>query len=98
MRCERIWTVTLNSPDPTCSSNSAGVAFVINKELINTKSAELTILIPGRAIHLSITWHGSQKISIVNIYAPNAPSEHPPFWTEVYRIRVAKALPPQTSY
>jgi exonuclease III len=71
--------LVLNSPDPTHSSNSAGVAFVINKELINTESAELTTLIPGQAIHLSITWHGSQKISIVNIYAPNAPSEHPPF-------------------
>ena len=83
----------LNSADPTRPSNSIGVAFVINKEIINTDSAECTTLIPGRAIHLSITWHSTQKISIINIYAPNAAVEHPPFWAEVYRAWATKTLP-----
>jgi hypothetical protein len=44
----------LNSGDPFCPGNSAGVAFVLNKEIINTTNAEITEIIPGRVI--AIQW------------------------------------------
>ena len=43
-----------NSPDPENPTGSAGVAFVINKEKLDTNSISLMTLIPGRAIFLSI--------------------------------------------
>ncbi|KAG2148795.1 Endonuclease/exonuclease/phosphatase [Suillus clintonianus] len=73
----------LNSQDPTRPGNSAGIAFVLNKEMINTSEAKLTVLIPGRAIALSIKWHNEKIIKILNIYAPNNHSEHPTFWNNV---------------
>ena len=43
-----------NSPNPENPTGSAGVAFVINKEKLDTNGITLTTLIPGRAIFLSI--------------------------------------------
>ncbi|KAG1841799.1 hypothetical protein DFJ58DRAFT_718100 [Suillus subalutaceus] len=53
--------LVLNSSDPTRTGNSAGVAFVLNKEKINTSDAKMTTLIPGRAIALTIKWHGQKN-------------------------------------
>ncbi|KAG1758455.1 Endonuclease/exonuclease/phosphatase, partial [Suillus occidentalis] len=73
----------LNSSDPTRPGNSAGVAFILNKEKLNIDNTKMTILIPGRAISLSLKWHNDHKINILNIYAPNNPQEHPTFWEKI---------------
>lgn len=73
----------LNSCDPTRPGSSAGVAFIINKEIINISNAKLHTIIPGRAIVLSITWHDNKLIKILNIYAPNNPTEHRDFWNMI---------------
>jgi hypothetical protein len=70
----------LNSGDPFRPGNSAGVAFVLNKEIINTTNAEITEIIPGRVIAINITWHNNKHITILNIYAPNDLTKHPNFW------------------
>ena len=43
-----------NSPDPDNPTGSAGVAFVINKEKVDTSRITMTTLIQGRAIFLSV--------------------------------------------
>ncbi|KIK37671.1 hypothetical protein CY34DRAFT_25938 [Suillus luteus UH-Slu-Lm8-n1] len=73
----------LNSSDPTRPGNSMGVAFILNKEKLNIEDTKLTILIPGRAISLSLKWHNEHRINILHIYAPNNPQEHPTFWEEI---------------
>ncbi|KAG2740666.1 DNase I-like protein [Suillus brevipes Sb2] len=73
----------LNSSDPNRPGNSAGVAFILNKEKLNTENAKLTVIIPGRAIALSLKWHNDSNINILNIYAPNNPQEHPSFWEKI---------------
>ncbi|KAG2037248.1 hypothetical protein BDR03DRAFT_934118 [Suillus americanus] len=73
----------LNSSDPNCPGSSAGVAFVINKEIMNVSNAKMSVLIPGRAIALTIKWHEEKKIRILNIYTPNNHSEHQRFWNTV---------------
>lgn len=44
----------INSADPFRPGNSAGVAFVINKEILNIDDLETTEIIPGRALALRI--------------------------------------------
>ncbi|KAG1726452.1 Endonuclease/exonuclease/phosphatase [Suillus occidentalis] len=75
----------LNSSDPDQPGNSAGVAFVINKELVENSNYKMLELIPGRAIVLTIHWHQNQPITILNIYAPNAANEHPLFWETIQK-------------
>ncbi|KAG1813449.1 hypothetical protein EV424DRAFT_1473460 [Suillus variegatus] len=53
--------------DPTRPGNSAGIAFVLNKELTNASSATMEVLIPGRAAILSINWHNNETIKILNV-------------------------------
>ncbi|KAG1837268.1 Endonuclease/exonuclease/phosphatase [Suillus subalutaceus] len=73
----------LNTSDPQRPGSSAGIAFVLNKELTNASSATMEILIPGRAAIMSLNWHNNKTIKILNIYAPNNANEHPNFWNKV---------------
>ncbi|KAA1474321.1 DNase I-like protein, partial [Dentipellis sp. KUC8613] len=72
--------IVMNSRHPTNPSASAGVAFVLNKDVIKTDKYTATELIPGRAIALRIEWRDGQTLDLINIYAPNDESEHPAFW------------------
>lgn len=73
--CQRRLTI-INAPHPLNPSSSAGVAFVINKELMKAKNMVTHILIPGRAIFISFKWHPNATFSAINIYAPN-------FWNKL---------------
>lgn len=75
--------LVLNSSDPTRPGNSAGIAFVLNKELTNASSATMEVLIPGRAAILSINWHNNETIKILNVYTPNNANEHHTFWEKI---------------
>jgi hypothetical protein len=58
------------------------MAFVINKEIVTPQNPKLTELVPGRAASLTVRWHNSQEITILNIYAPNNLNTHPGFWNK----------------
>jgi hypothetical protein len=73
----------LSTSDPVRPGNSAGIAFVLNKEITNTADATMRTLIPGRAAVLSLKWHNNETINILNIYAPNNASEHKNFWETI---------------
>jgi hypothetical protein len=73
----------INSRDREHPGSSAGVAFVLNKELTNTKNIEFKEIIPGRALILKTQWHNNEKLTILNIYAPNNPVEHHNFWSTI---------------
>ncbi|KAG2069426.1 hypothetical protein BDR04DRAFT_1128848 [Suillus decipiens] len=82
-----------NSRDPFHPGNSAGVAFVINKEMINTTDAEITKIVLGRALAMSIKWHNDKCITILNIYALNDLTKHPDFWDLISKTWLEKDLP-----
>lgn len=44
----------MNSSDPDRPGSSAGIAFVLNKEITNAENATMQVIIPGRAAVLSI--------------------------------------------
>lgn len=60
--------------------NAQGVAFIINKDLLKTIEIETYEVVPGRALLLTIPWHNNQLLTILNVYAPNAPVENQNFW------------------
>ncbi|KAJ7763069.1 Endonuclease/exonuclease/phosphatase [Mycena metata] len=66
------------SIDPA-SPQSKGVAFVVNKEISNIEGIETEELIPGRALRISIPWHGESRVTGVVAYAPNDPTENARF-------------------
>ena len=83
----------LNSPDPTCASSARGVAFVLNREMVDTKSATITELIPGRAVSLKMKWHAETDITVVNVYAPNNAKENEEFWSSLREMKHNGRLP-----
>ena len=70
------------SPDPL-TRNAKGVAVIINKRLIPTDNVKLHILIPGRAMGISLPWQNDESINVLAIYAPNSPRETRDFWVNV---------------
>ncbi|KAJ7172880.1 hypothetical protein C8R43DRAFT_874043 [Mycena crocata] len=68
--------------------NAAGVAFAINKSLMRTDNVKTTVVIPGRAMILEIGWHGERNLSILGVYAPNAPDENGQFWLDIKKFLV----------
>src|SRR5882672_7459853 len=64
-------------------SNKMGVAFAINKDLINTDKIEHKIMIPSRASVLKVTWGEGQALALINLYAPNNDKEKEDFFKKV---------------
>ncbi|KAJ7136378.1 Endonuclease/exonuclease/phosphatase, partial [Mycena crocata] len=66
------------SIDPA-SPQAKGVAIVINKEISNIIGIKTKEVIPGRALHLTIPWHGESELTILAVYAPNDAGENARF-------------------
>jgi exonuclease III len=62
---------------------TAGVAFVINKALINPRDYKLHVIQPGHAVALKINWLEDEEMLLFNVYAPNAREEHASFWERI---------------
>ena len=84
-------TYSKPTDDPTAQ---AGVAIIINKELMTPTEVSTTELIPGRALAVTIKWHNDQLLTVVNVYAPNSPYAHAPFWTQIQQRPQDHPFPP----
>jgi hypothetical protein len=71
------------SEDPTSPQSKAGVAFIINKALINPQKITTHELVPGRALLLKMKWLEGCETKILNIYAPVNRAAQPQFWQSV---------------
>jgi ribonuclease HI/exonuclease III len=72
--------VIANSPDPERATSSAGVAFVLNKDLVDVKTWNMWEIIPGRVVLLDFEWRTGQRIKIMNVYADTDTSNHREMW------------------
>ena len=72
---------------------AAGVAFVINKDLSIYQGVVTHKLIPGRALLISIPWHSNLLLTILNVYAPNAPMENEKFWRDLSESLNSQLVP-----
>jgi hypothetical protein len=73
----------MNSSDPDRPGSSAGIAFILNRKIMNAENATMQVIIPGWAAMLSINWHQDKRINVLNIYAPNNLSDHKAFWDKI---------------
>ena len=93
-RCLAIY----NSPDLENLMGSAGVAFIINKQKIDTNDIVLMTLVTGRAIFLLIPCKHEDTLHFMNIYVPNDLAQHSQSWPEVQYSTVGCKLPPLIIY
>ena len=71
---------------------SAGVAFVLNKDLIDIGKLETHELIKGRAIAMNLTWKNEEETLLINVYTSNRKSDHQGFWEKVENERMNRRL------
>jgi len=48
-----------------------GVAFAINKDLVDVNNLQHEIMIHTRTSKLKVKWGDNQELTLINIYAPN---------------------------
>lgn len=68
------------------ASSTQGVAFVLNRELVDVSNVSFDILIPGRAARVRLRWHADKYLTLLNVYAPNEPAANASFWRSLARL------------
>jgi exonuclease III len=93
VQCYRKCLTLITSSNPTLPHISAGVAFAINKCLLNLSKITIFELVEGHALALKLKWHDMEETTLLNIYAPNSKASQPEFWRKLemrkrlYRLR-----------
>ena len=70
----------INSPSDDNPTNSTGIVFVINKEILKAENVKIHTLILRCVIFIFFKWYNNITLSTINVYAPNDTSKHPQFW------------------
>ncbi|KAL1945502.1 hypothetical protein VTO73DRAFT_2353 [Trametes versicolor] len=72
------------SPDPVAPGAAKGVAFVLNRRLIDVDESVITqVLVPGCAMTISVPWGVASRMSLLNVYAPNVTADNAAFWDQL---------------
>lgn len=76
-----------HSPDSDNPTRKGGVVVVLKKNLINIQNSKMKVIIPGRAVLVSVNWHRDDTINILMVYAlnmtENNSDENRLFWTQL---------------
>ncbi|KAJ7087810.1 Endonuclease/exonuclease/phosphatase, partial [Mycena epipterygia] len=67
------------------NSNAKGIAIVLNKNMIETSGITTREVVPGRAMILEMKNVDGTPLSILAVYAPNAPGENATFWKTIQK-------------
>ncbi|KAJ7289805.1 Endonuclease/exonuclease/phosphatase, partial [Mycena rebaudengoi] len=65
------------------TSNAKGVAIVLNKNMVETADVNTRELVAGRAILVEMKNVDGSPLSVLGVYAPNAPGENAAFWRTI---------------
>ncbi|KAI0659859.1 Endonuclease/exonuclease/phosphatase, partial [Cubamyces menziesii] len=76
-----------HSPYPQNETGACGVAFVINRRILKNMDCTLDILVPGRAIALTLQWPMEKRVRLANVYAPNDTAANASFWEQLRAMR-----------
>ena len=79
------------SLDPENQTAARGVAFAVNRKLVDAEKTVLRELVPGRAALLEIPWSNGRALRILNVYAPNDARANSAFWHELREATTATA-------
>ena len=73
--------------------NVMGVTVVLNKNLVAWKEAKEYVLVPGRAILVSVPWYKDCVINVIAVYAPNRESDNASSWDLLRRKWLTNEFP-----
>ncbi|EJD35016.1 DNase I-like protein [Auricularia subglabra TFB-10046 SS5] len=86
----------INSALPENPTGAGGVGLVFNKLLTNTANLRAHVLVPGRAIVVTMEWHRGDDLSIMAIYAPTNKRENHEMWGTIeQKLREARGRIPK---
>ncbi|KAL7280190.1 hypothetical protein ACG7TL_006609 [Trametes sanguinea] len=87
----------LHSDHPDAPTSKEGVAVVLNKRIMETKGVEMSVLVKGRAVQVSIPWRGGETRRILCVYAPTSegPNERRRFFKELAACYEKDDAPPK---
>jgi exonuclease III len=71
------------TPDETAPTARAGLAFVLNKGMVETAGTKTIEIVPGRAMILEMKNMDGTPLSILGVYTPNRPTENAAFWKKI---------------
>ncbi|KZV86391.1 hypothetical protein EXIGLDRAFT_225721 [Exidia glandulosa HHB12029] len=57
--------------------------------------AKSWVVIPGRAMVVSINWHLGEKLTLLAVYAPNTAKEQSEFWPKILEVLKKKSHIPK---
>ena len=77
------WRMHLLNSAGDRATAAHGVAFVLNRELVDTAQVHIKEILPGRAAYITMHWHQEKTLTILNIYAPNSTGENQTFWNHL---------------
>ncbi|KAH9859090.1 Endonuclease/exonuclease/phosphatase, partial [Lenzites betulinus] len=80
------------SVDPQTPCAARGVAFVVNKRMLNARDIKIKEIIPGRAQTLSLPQPSGDDLVLLNVYAPNDTAQNADFWRRLTELRDAQQL------
>ncbi|KAJ7931861.1 hypothetical protein B0H13DRAFT_1593855 [Mycena leptocephala] len=72
-------TIVIHSSVDPANPGAKGTAIVLNKRLTNVNDVKQDIIMEGRAVMLSVRWHGDLILSFLSVYAPNNPAQNTKF-------------------
>ncbi|RDX53125.1 hypothetical protein OH76DRAFT_1454029 [Lentinus brumalis] len=85
--------VVLTLPDDQNPTGARGVAFALNKRLVDTCNVTRFNLLPGRALAIQLNWTNGKQLTLLNVYAPNHMPENAVFWPAVRESLTRRRAP-----
>jgi exonuclease III len=82
----------VTSEDPDDPTGKVGVAFIINKTILDPREITTHELHQGRALLLKIKWLESCEASLLNVYVPTNRAMQKPFWENIETVRTERRL------
>ncbi len=71
-------------------TGARGVAFAVNKRLVDAESAKLKEVKPGRVALLTVPWTRGKTLRVMNVYAPNEMKENAALWRDLSNSPVCR--------
>lgn len=65
------------------ATGAGGVAFAVNKRLIDPEKCVVTEVQEGRALAIKFPWSTGRELCVVNVYGPNSSVENANFWKQI---------------
>ncbi|EJD54003.1 DNase I-like protein, partial [Auricularia subglabra TFB-10046 SS5] len=86
----------INSALPDNPTGAGGVGLIFNKLLTNTANLRSHVLVPGRAILVTMEWHRGDDLSILAVYAPTDKRDNHDMWETIeQKLRAARGRIPK---